>query len=319
MDFVVSDRARLDVCLVSMQVSLSRVKAGALIRNGAVLLNGRVVRKPAHLVHPGDTVRVTEGGERASESHITPVNLKLSILYEDEACLVIQKPAGIAMHPAPGLAKDEPTILHGVAFLFRNQRGKLPALPFSAASVLVHRLDRETTGCLLIAKSPQAHTALQKQFKDRTIRKTYLAAVAGVPAESEAHIDAPIGRHVSQRTKMSVMGATHARSAQTTYHVLSATSGAALLACDLHTGRTHQIRVHLSAIGHPVLGDATYTSPMSERIAEEKGIHSLSLHAWKLTFRSPAAKKKTTVVAPLPPLFRKTLKALSLPFADTEK
>lgn len=312
MDFVVADRARLDVCLVSAVPALSRVKASALVRAGAVLLNGRLVLKPAHLVHPGDSIAVTGNGERASESHIRPVNLKLPILYEDSACMVIQKPAGIAMHPAPGIQKDEPTILHGVAHLFRKQRGKLSALPFAASSVLVHRLDRDTTGCLLIAKTPQAHAKLQEQFRKRTIRKTYLAIVSGIPAKSEAHIDAPIGRHVSQRTKMSVMGATHARSAQTTYHVLSAKNGGALLACDLHTGRTHQIRVHLSAIGHPVLGDSTYTSPVSERLTEERQISSLCLHAWKLTFRSPGAKKQTTVVAPLTPLFKKTLRTLSL-------
>ncbi|MDO8469005.1 MAG: RluA family pseudouridine synthase [Candidatus Peribacter sp.] len=311
--FPVPERKRLDVFLADA-AALSRVKAGALVRDGAVLLNGRLVLKPAHLVHPGNTVEVTDTGERASESRITPKDLKLAILYEDDACLVIAKPAGIAMHPAPGLSKDEPTILHGIAALFKKKK-----LPFSAASVLVHRLDRETTGCLLVAKSPQAHVKLQEQFKNRTIKKTYLAIVAGIPTEREAHIDAPIGRHVSQRTKMSVMGATHSRSAQTTYHILSAENGTALLACDLHTGRTHQIRVHLSAIGHPVLGDETYTSPASERMAEEKHIGSLCLHAWKLTFRSPGSKKQTTVVAPLTSLFTKTLRTLSLTPPDKEE
>ncbi|MDD5103343.1 MAG: RluA family pseudouridine synthase [Candidatus Peribacteraceae bacterium] len=312
--FTVSERSRLDVFLADAS-SCSRVKAGTLVRDGAVLLNGRLVRKPAHLVHPGDIVERTDSGERASESRITPKDLQLMILYEDAACLVIRKPAGIAMHPAPGLKKEEPTILNGIAFLFRKKH-----LPFSAASVLVHRLDRETTGCLLVAKTPQAHAALQKQFKDRTIRKTYLAIVAGIPTESEAHIDAPIGRHVSERTKMSVMGATHARSAQTTYHVLSAEHDAALLACDLHTGRTHQIRVHLSAIGHPVLGDNTYTSSESERLSEQKRIDALCLHAWKLTFRSPVEKRKRTIIAPLPPLLKKTLQSLSLtPPSKAEK
>ncbi|MFH0851529.1 MAG: RluA family pseudouridine synthase [Candidatus Peregrinibacteria bacterium] len=305
--FPASERKRLDVFLAAA-ASTSRVKAGAFVRGGSVLLNGRIVRKPAHLVHPGDTVEITNSGEQASESHVTPADLKLKILYEDEACLVIAKPAGIAMHPAPGLKKDEPTILHGIAFLFRKKK-----LPFSASSVLVHRLDRETTGCLLIAKTPQTHAALQKQFKDRTIQKTYLAIVAGVPVKSEAHIDAPIGRHVSERTKMSVMGATHSRSAQTTYHVLSAENGTALLACDLHTGRTHQIRVHLSAIGHPVLGDSAYASPESERIAEKQKIDNLCLHAWKLTFRSPAAKRRVTVMAPPPPAFREAMERAGIP------
>ncbi|HBU09592.1 MAG TPA: hypothetical protein DEB30_02200 [Candidatus Peribacter riflensis] len=307
MNFVVSDRTRLDVFLTKAEEGLSRVKAGALVRAGSVLLNGRIVRKPAHLVHPGDTVETTDAGDPASESHVTPVDLQLPILYEDRACLVIAKPAGIAVHPALGIKKDEPTILHGIAHLFLKKK-----LPFSASSVLVHRLDRETTGCLLIAKSPQAHTALQKQFKDRTIQKTYLAIVAGVPTSHEALIDAPIGRSMSNRTKMSVIGATQTRSAQTGYQLLSASREAALLACDLHTGRTHQIRVHLSAIGHPILGDRTYASSASMRLAETQEVGILCLHAWKLCFRSPAAKAKKSITAPVPPPFRAVLRTLSL-------
>lgn len=293
--------------MADAQVALSRVKAGALVRAGAVLVNGRIVRKPAHLLHPGDRVAVTADGARASEDHVTPHDLQLKILYEDDACLVIEKPAGIAMHPASGLKKDEPTILHGIAALFAKKH-----LPFAASSVLVHRLDRDTTGCLLIAKTPQAHAALQKQFKDRTIGKTYLAIVAGVPAEREAHIDAPIGRHVNQRTKMSVLGAAAARGAQTTYRVLSASADAALLACDLHTGRTHQIRVHMSAIGHPVIGDAAYASSESLQLAEQKRISGLCLHAWRLTFDSPATHDRIAVLCSPPRTLRAAAKAFAL-------
>lgn len=308
MEYTVSERSRLDAFLAKAAEELSRVKAGALVRDGSVLVNGRVVRKSAHMVRPGDTITVTENGERASESHVPPVDLKLRILYEDDACLVIMKPAGIAVHPAPGIKKDEPTILHGIAQLFLKKK-----LPFCASSVLVHRLDRETTGCLLIAKTPKAHAALQKQFRDRTTRKTYLAIVAGVPAEKQAHIDAPIGRSLANRTKMSVMGAARSRSAQTTYRVLAASVETALLACDLRTGRTHQIRVHLSAIGHPILGDTSYASSESERSAHAKSIDHLCLHAWKLTFRSPATRRNQTVVAPLPVSLRTVLRVLSLP------
>ncbi len=299
MEFLVPSRTRLDVSLAAANEGLSRVKAGVLIRAGGVLVNGRIARKPACIVQPGDWVTVTDNGEPASESHITPVDLKLKVLYEDDACLVIDKPADIAVHPAPGLKKDEPTILHGIAFLFKKK-----LIPFSAATVLAHRLDRETTGCLLIAKTPQAHAALQKQFKDRTVQKSYLAIVEGVPSDREAHIDAPIGRSLANRTKMAIMGASQSRSAQTTYHLLSAGKSTALLQCDLHTGRTHQIRVHLSAIGHPVLGDTTYGS--QNRTADQ-----LCLHAWELSFHSPAAKKQK-VVAPLPAPFKKTLRTLSL-------
>lgn len=311
MKFVAPCQSRLDKTIASATPELSRVKAGALVRKGCVLVNGRVALKPARIVRSGDEVEVTDAGERATESSISPVNLQLKILYEDADCLVIAKPAGIAMHPAPGIKKTEPTILHGIASLFQKNH-----IPFSASSVLVHRLDRETTGCLLIAKSPQAHTFLQKQFKDRTIRKTYLAIVSGIPAQSDAHIDAPIGRHVSERTKMSVMGATHSREAQTTYHVLSVNnepgSQSALLACDLHTGRTHQIRVHLGAIGHHVLGDKTYTSPESEKISQKCAIDHLCLHSWKLSFRSPAISGKQSVQSPVPATFTKTLRLLKL-------
>lgn len=284
------------------------MKAGSLIRRGCVLLNGRIVRKPAHIARPGDTVEASDREEPVSESHITPVDLTLPILYEDAACMVIQKPAGIAVHPAPGIKKNEPTILHGIAHYFKKKR-----IPFSASSVLVHRLDRETTGCLLIAKSSQAHTALQKQFKDRTIQKTYLAVVAGVPTHAEALIDAPVGRSVRDRTKMSVLGASKSRAAKTKYRILSATGEAALLACDLLTGRTHQIRVHLRAIGHPILGEVTYGSPESEAIARKHKVSGLSLHAWKLSFASPAKRSRQHVIAPLPPTFRKMLRTLHLP------
>jgi 23S rRNA pseudouridine1911/1915/1917 synthase len=253
-------------------------------------------------------VEVTDTGEPAPESTIAPRDLKLPVLYEDTACLVINKPAGIAIHPAPGIKVNEPTILHGIAHLCRKKR-----LPFSPSQVLVHRLDRETTGCLLIAKTPEAHAALQKQFKDRTISKTYLAIVAGTPKEAEATIDAPVGRNVRERTKMSVLGATRSRAAQTTYRVLSQSKSVALLACDLHTGRTHQIRVHLAAIGHPVLGDRTYLSPESEELTREHGIGNLALHAWKLSFVSPVKKGTETVTAPLPQEFRRTLFTLGLP------
>lgn len=313
MEYVVQDRGRIDVFLAHEIENMSRVKAGALVRSGLVLLNGRRTRKPAHLVHPGDIVTVSATEEPTSESHITPVDLSLAVLYEDGACLVIDKPAGIPVHPAPGIPKDEPTILSGIAFLFKKRN-----IPFAASSILAHRLDRETTGCLLVAKTPQAHAALQKQFKDRTIAKTYLAVVAGVPAESEARIDAPIGRSVADRTRMSVLGATAARSAQTTYHVLAASREAALLACDLHTGRTHQIRVHLSVIGHPILGDETYTSPESEALSQKRHIRSLTLHAWKLSFRSPEKQTVQSITAPLPLSLRETMHTLSLtlPFRE---
>lgn len=194
----------------------------------------------------------------------------LITLYEDPSCLVINKPAGIAV-------EELKTMGH-----------------------LVHRLDKGTTGCLLIAKSDEAREALQKQFKDRTVGKTYLAIVAGVPKETIATIEAPIGRSLGNRTRMSLFRTGKTRSATTTYAVLSMCPAAALLQCDLHTGRTHQIRVHLSAIGHPILGDETYGTRASRDLSWKYDIASPMLHAWRLAFASPATGERLHVEAPVP-------------------
>lgn len=271
---------RLDVFL-AQEMGISRVRAGQLVRDGCVTVNGRVTMKPAHVLQGGETVESAEDGEPVSETHIEPVDLHLEVLYEDAECLAINKPAGFAVHPAPGIKHGESTVLHGVAFLFAERK-----IPFVASHVLVHRLDRETTGCMLIAKSPEAHKALQEQFQDRSIKKSYLAVVAGVPVNASAVIDAPIGRSTIHRTKMSVHHAGGARDAKTTYRILDQNGSVSLLECDLHTGRTHQLRVHLTTIGHPILGDVTYNSRESQKRAAELHAQNLCLHAWKLSFRT---------------------------------
>lgn len=289
-------KGRLDAFLAAA-AGVTRVQAGRLIREGCVKVNGRVASKPAHIVEPGGVVEASLEGQPASETHVDPVDLRLAVLYEDDACLAVQKPAGIAVHPAPGIKKGEPTVLHGLAFLFSERK-----IPFVASHVLVHRLDRETTGCLLVAKTPASHFELQKQFQERSVLKSYLALVSGAPRQATAMIDAPIGRSTIHRTKMSVHHAGASREAKTTYRTLGAAEGVALLLCDLHTGRTHQLRVHLTTIGHPILGDPTYNNRESERKTRELGVAGLCLHAWKLTFRSPVTQGSVSVVAPLPPV-----------------
>jgi len=298
---------RLDTFLAKVQPTISRVKAGALIREGCVTVQARIVRKPAHRLKGGERVELTHDEAPASESHITPVDQHLTVLYEDAACFVIDKPAGMSVHPAPSMAPGTETLLNGIAFLFKKKR-----LPFNAAHILVHRLDRETTGCLLIAKTPEAHATLQKQFKTRTVRKTYLAIVAGVPKHAEATIDAPIGRNLTDRTRMSVLRTGVSREAKTSYRTLDHAEAAALLACDLHTGRTHQIRVHLAAIGHPILGDPTYHSQESRAFSEENDVVMLCLHAWKLAFRSPADAKLHHICSSVSPTLLSVLRKLNL-------
>jgi len=297
---------RLDAFLAGEGRMISRVKAKKAVEEGRVCLNDLQVTKSSLRLQEGDKVTLIEEKE-VKPASIEATDLHLTILFEDDACFVIQKPAGIAVHPGAGMEPGEKTVLHGAAWLFQ-ERG----IPFSEEGVLVHRLDRPTTGCLLIAKNPAAHVLLQKQFEERTVSKTYLALVAGVPVPASAVIDAPIGRSSADRTKMTVLGSASPRASQTTYRTLAATNRAALLSCELHTGRTHQIRVHLSTIGHPVLGDDTYVSALSERIAADFSIPSLCLHAWKLCFRSPADDRELEMIAPIPPSFLEAVKRVGL-------
>ncbi len=304
--WIVSLPDRLDVFLSKDGRMISRAKAQEAIEAGLVTVNEQIITKPAERLQEGDRIELTADVPR-SQTPITAVDLHLSILYEDDACIVIHKPPSFAVHPGAGMEDDEQTILHGIAFLF-EERG----IPFAADSVLVHRLDRETTGCLLIAKSPEAHRALQKQFENRTIEKQYLALVAGLPSPPAAVIDAPIGRATFERTKMSILSVNQAREAKTTYRTLGSSKNTALLLCDLHTGRTHQLRVHLHAIGHPILGDPTYTSTLSERLTEEFDIRILCLHAWKLAFDSLEDGKRKMIAAPLPVEFEEVLKKVGI-------
>lgn len=287
-------KTRLDVFLAA-QANVSRMQAGKLVRARSVKVNGRLTIKPAHMVEVGDTVEASVEGAPVSETHLQSADLSFSILYEDDACLVLNKPAGLSVHPAMGIPRTTSTVLHGIAHLFAERK-----LPFDAAHVLVHRLDKDTTGCLLIAKTAEAHRLLQEQFATRSVQKFYLALVAGIPHPAAAVIDAAIGRSTMDRTKMSVLGGAKTREAKTTYRTLAAGEGAALLQCELHTGRTHQIRVHMRAIGHPILGDPAYSTTTSDVLSEKKNISSVCLHAWKLSFVSPADTKEHAITAPLP-------------------
>lgn len=233
--------------------------------------------------------------------------MPLPVLYEDDACLVIEKPAGIAVHPGTAMKEGEKTLLDDLRLLFKER-----SLPFFPEEVLVHRLDKGTTGCLLIAKTPEYHARFQEQFKDRAVKKTYLAIVHGVPKHPEATIDAPIGRSFSNTVKMGVIGVRKGREAQTTYRVIQQGQTCALLECDLHTGRTHQVRVHLSSIGHPVLGDEKYGTNASKKFSQQNHITHLCLHAWKLGFTSLADVAWHGVGATVPGRFQKTLQSLGL-------
>lgn len=213
--------------------------------------------------------------------------MNIPILYEDQQCLVINKPAGLPVHPA-GSIKDQKTLVEILA----EQRGQ--------EVFLVHRLDKDTTGCLLIAKSQDACDRLQSQFKSREVRKKYLAICYGIPEKPEAIIEAPVGRSLVNRTKMSLFKTSTSRNAITRYKVLSSADNVSLIECDIETGRTHQIRVHLSSIDHPILGDEKYGTESSKRFSEKLNITSICLHAYEFKFVSLETGDETNITAPIP-------------------
>lgn len=296
MKFTVVDSGRLDTAIALQDAHFSRAKIQKLIKSGHVQVNAKVIKKTAYILEEGDQVDFDESKihETVESAEIDPVDMHLEVLFEDDAVMVINKPAGISVHPGHSMDAEEKTVLNGIAFLFLERK-----IPFSADAVLAHRLDKPTTGCLCVVKNYNSHMFLQKQFQDRTIKKYYLAIVAGVPEHATATIDAPIGRNTTDRTKMSALKTSTSKEALTTYHVVDHVQEASLVRCDLHTGRTHQIRVHLSSIGHPILGDDSYFSSKSVSLSEQYCIEDLCLHAEQITFVSPADNAEHTVKAPL--------------------
>ncbi len=297
---------RLDAFVATIDGVRSRVQAKSLIEGGHVSVSGKTLRKCSHMLSANDDVIVTFPAAPLSRERTSVDSTPLAVLFEDAACIIIDKPAGIVVHPGAGTREDEPTILDMVRPLFDER-----SLPYVPSHCLVHRLDKETSGCLIIAKSPDMHLALQRLFQTRAVAKTYLAVVFGTPSHQKALINAPIGRHVTRRTTMSVSSSASSREARTAYETLDASHEAALLSCDLQTGRTHQIRVHLSSIGHPVLGDQTYGHSLSSALSSKHGIRGLCLHAWKIQFTSPTHEQISVISHP-PASFTRALKSLGM-------
>ena len=306
--WIVSETQRLDAFLADQNDSVSRARIQKAISSGFVEVNGEEVLKIPYKLKEGDQVVLkSQWDERLEETEIIAFDLSIPVIYEDDDCLVIDKLAGYAVHPGSGMAEDEKTILHGVAYLFKER-----SIPFSSDSVLVHRLDKDTTGCLLIAKTREAHELLQSQFEKRDVNKSFLAMFFGVPNPSKALIDSPIGRNLTDRTKMSVLRTGKSREAKTSYLTLDSTDDTALLQCDIYTGRTHQIRVHLQSIGFPVIGDSSYGSNESNSFSNSMNIKNICLHAWKLSFLSPTKMKVIDLTIPPPDSFVDALNVLKI-------
>src|ERR1035441_1520003 len=295
--------ARLDKFLCEKFPAASRVALQRLIEQGHIRVNGQIV-KPTHHPHAGEQVEVHWPEARAAEAQ--PEAIPLDILFEDKSLLVVNKPAGLVVHPAAG--HEEHTLVNA---LLHHCQGSLSGIGGVARPGIVHRLDKETSGCLVVAKNDETHLALSEQFAGRVVKKIYHAILCGELPRDRGEIRAGIARHPSHRKRMAVDDDV-GREARTDYHVLERLRGATLVEAVLHTGRTHQIRVHFQFLGFPLVGDATYGNRQNERLAELTGYTAprQMLHACRLAFIHPRTGKRLSSEAPRPEDFLDALAAL---------
>jgi 23S rRNA pseudouridine1911/1915/1917 synthase len=308
-DLVAGDDAvglRLDAWLAGQLPSLSRSRLQALAQQGHVSLDGAPARASARL-RAGQVVRVHVPAPVPAEPQ--PEDIPIVPVHEDAHLLVVDKPAGLVVHPGAGRAGG--TLVNALLRHVRDLSGVGGVL----RPGIVHRLDRGTSGLLVVAKDDETHRALARQFAGRAVEKEYLALVLGLPARPSGDIDAPIGRDPVHRQRMSTR-APRGREARTSWTVVERLDGAALLRVRIHTGRTHQIRVHLASIGHPVAGDPVYggtRTPSSRRAEARAVLRSLerpALHAARLAFTHPATGERLAFEAPLPRDLRAVLERL---------
>ena len=287
---------RLDAFLARQGENLSRSAAQKLIEEGLVLRNGKKARKNEKL-NPGDAIDYAI--PEAKPVDIQPTEIPLDIVYEDDDLLVVNKPKGLVVHPAAGHQDD--TLVNGLLYALGDD---LSGVNGELRPGIVHRIDKDTSGLLAVAKNDLAHTMLASQLKDHSMARTYEAIVCGSFREDSGTVDAPIGRHPNDRKKMCVTERNSKR-AVTHWEVVARYRGYTHIRCKLETGRTHQIRVHMAHIGHPILGDMVYGHKKPEL-----GQSSQCLHAGALCFQHPRDGRPLMVFAELPQYFKDVLAKL---------
>jgi 23S rRNA pseudouridine1911/1915/1917 synthase len=296
---------RLDRCLTALQDEWSRARVRRLIDDGRVLLNGRSA-KPASAVDAGDRIEVDEPPPRPLD--ITPEDIPLRILFEDPELLVVDKPPGLVIHPAAGNRSG--TLVNALL----QHCDDLSGIGGAERPGIVHRLDKDTSGLLVVAKSERAHLRLSLAFRRREVDKHYLAVCFGLPADTEGVVEGPIGRHPTERKKMAVVAT--GRQARTLYRVVEPLAGTALVDCRPVTGRTHQIRVHMAHVGHALVGDPLYSGRQWRNLGEVRHQHACrdfprqALHAWRLAFVHPITGERVQFEAEPPADFRDLVGAL---------
>ena len=288
---------RLDAFVARRAEGLTRSAAQRLIEEGYVNRNGKAAKKNDKL-NIGDEISVKI--PEAKPVDIVPKEIPLEIVYEDEDVLVINKPKGLVVHPATGHQED--TLVNGLLY---SHADRLSGINGELRPGIVHRIDKDTSGLLAVAKNDFAHTVLASQLKDHSMARTYEAIVCGNLKEDSGTVDAPIGRHPTDRKKMCVTQR-NSKSAVTHWEVVERFRGYTHVRCRLETGRTHQIRVHMAHIGHPILGDTVYGHKKPEL-----GLSSQCLHAGILCFAHPRDGHPVVVMAELPTYFQEVLEKLA--------
>ena len=298
-EFVVTEdgaKLRLDQFLAKRLPEYSRSRIQQLIHGGFVRLNDQTTR-PRQIVRRSDKISLRE--PPVEKIDIRPEPIPLDVLFEDEDIIVINKPAGLTVHPGAG--QREHTLVNALL----SHCVSLSGIGGKERPGIVHRLDKETSGCLVVAKNDIAHRELSKQFAARTVEKIYLALVTGKLRKPAGVIEEKIGRHPVHRQRMRVTSL-RGRTAKTEYRVICSSEQASLIECRLHSGRTHQIRVHLHHLGHAVLGDKVYAARFAKNFPRQM------LHAWKLGFHHPRTGELKNFEAPSPADFKQAVSAVGM-------
>lgn len=288
---------RLDKAIATRYLDLSRTNIQRLIDEGKVLVKGKKA-KASYKVEIGDNIQIDE--EEPKEISLKPQDIPLDIIYEDNDIIVVNKQKGLVVHPANG--NPDGTLVNGIMAICKDS---LSGIGGEIRPGIVHRLDKDTSGLIIIAKNDKAHINLSEQIKNREVKKTYIALVRGIIKENEATINMPIARSTKDRKKMAV--SKQGKSAITHFKVLKRYDKYTLLEVKIETGRTHQIRVHMSEIGYPIIGDMVYSNGKNPF-----GVTGQMLHAEKLSFKHPITGKELNLEAPLPKYFNEVLDRLEV-------
>jgi len=286
---------RLDRALADALPTLSRERIKALVKSGALEAASGALRDPSAKVRGDEHFRLAV--PEPTPAHNEAQDIPLRVVFEDEHLLVVDKPAGLVVHPAAG--NPDGTLVNA---LLHHCGGSLSGIGGVARPGIVHRIDKDTSGLLVVAKTDVAHEGLARQFAAHSIDRRYLAIVTGVPKVAEGTVDAPLARSSTNRKKISIVGEGRGKRAVTHWRRLKVLRGAALVECRLETGRTHQVRVHMASLGHPLLGDPTYgrSGKAHRELLKELGFHRQALHATELGFTHPVTKHRLSFASGMP-------------------